>query len=189
METVNIKGKEYVMVNERIKHFRSDKAYEGWSLDSEIMHMDFDNGVCCIKATIRDAESNVRASGFAFEREQSSFINKTSFIENCETSAWGRALGNLGIGVDASIATADEVANAIKQQEDVKKPNSQSTKKEPANTFLDKMRGYYKEIDHDMFLDCLKDNGIPSLDAMSKVTDKKLADKLLIAMQYIKDKS
>jgi ssDNA-binding Zn-finger/Zn-ribbon topoisomerase 1 len=44
-------------------------------------------------------------------------INKTSFVENCETSAWGRALGNLGIGIDDSIASAEEVDMAIKKQE------------------------------------------------------------------------
>lgn len=50
------------------------------------------------------------------EKADSSYINKTSFVENCETSAWGRALANFAIGVDASVASADEVANAIKNQ-------------------------------------------------------------------------
>ena len=47
----------------------------------------------------------------------SSQINKTSALENCETSAVGRALGMLGIGIDGSIASADEVKNAVHQQE------------------------------------------------------------------------
>ena len=41
-------------------------------------------------------------------------------MENCETSAWGRALGNLGIGLDTSVASAEEVQNAIANQN--KKP-------------------------------------------------------------------
>jgi hypothetical protein len=48
-----------------------------------------------------------------------SLVNKTSYIENCETSAWGRALGNLGIGIDASIASAEEVITAIAQQNNI----------------------------------------------------------------------
>ena len=56
------------------------------------------------------------STGIAYEVEGSSFINKTSFIENCETSAIGRALGNLGIGIDTSVASYEEVANAVKQQ-------------------------------------------------------------------------
>ena len=57
------------------------------------------------------------ATGYAFERQDASNINKTSFIENCETSAVGRALGFIGLGSEKSIASAEEVDNAIKTQE------------------------------------------------------------------------
>ena len=43
-------------------------------------------------------------------------VNKTSYIENCETSAWGRALGNLGIGINESIASAEEVVSAVNEE-------------------------------------------------------------------------
>ena len=61
----------------------------------------------------------------AYEKEGSTFINKTSYIENCETSAWGRALGNLGIGIDTSIASAEEVQNAVLNQ-GKKKPDKET---------------------------------------------------------------
>ena len=112
MKTVNIKGTEYVEVNERVKHFI--KNYIGWSIETELLsNID---GVCIFKALIRDENGRVMSTGHAYEKESSSFINKTSYIENCETSAVGRALGFLGIGIDASIASSDEVANAIKNQ-------------------------------------------------------------------------
>lgn len=112
MKTVNIKGNEYVEVNERVKHFI--KKYVGWSIETELLsNID---GVCVFKALIRDETGRVMSTGHAYEKESSSFINKTSYIENCETSAVGRALGFLGIGIDASIASSDEVANAIKNQ-------------------------------------------------------------------------
>lgn len=114
MKTVSIKGKEYVEVNERIKHFRAN--YKDWSLESELVSND--NGVCVIKAVIKNPDGVVKATGYAYEKENSTFINKTSYIENCETSAWGRALGNLGIGIDTSIASAEEVQNAIENQKD-----------------------------------------------------------------------
>ena len=69
-----------------------------------------------LKAIIKNPDGVILATGLAYEKEGSTFINKTSYIENCETSAWGRALGNLGIGIDTSIASAEEVGNAIKQQ-------------------------------------------------------------------------
>ena len=113
LKTVNIKGREYVMVNERIKAFR--KEYPTWSLVSQIT--DLTDNRCVIRAEIYDEERRCIATGHAYEKEGSSPINKTSFIENCETSAWGRALANLGIGIDASICSAEELAIAISQQE------------------------------------------------------------------------
>ena len=113
LRTVDIKGKQYVEVSERIKYFRAN--YKGWSLTTELVSLE--NGVCVMKATVKDENDVTKATGYAYEKESSSFINKTSFIENCETSAWGRALGNLGIGIDASIASADEVQNAQLNQE------------------------------------------------------------------------
>ena len=115
MKTVNIKGKEYVEVNERLKYFRQN--YKDYSLESEIIELS--NGIVTIKAIIKDETGRILATGLAQEKESSSFINKTSFVENCETSAWGRALGNFGIGIDTSVATADEVLNAIENQKNV----------------------------------------------------------------------
>lgn len=112
LKTVNIKGKEYVEVNERVKYFRGE--YKGWAIETEMLSND--DGVCVFKATIKDDTGAIKAVGHAYEKESSSFINKTSFIENCETSAVGRALGFLGIGIDASIASSDEVMNAMNNQ-------------------------------------------------------------------------
>lgn len=117
MKTINIKGKEYVEVNERIKFFRSEPQFAGYSLTSEIIEML--DGVVTIKAIIKDPNGFIVATGFAQEKENSSFINKTSYVENCETSAWGRALANLGIGIDTSIASSDEVQNAILNQHSI----------------------------------------------------------------------
>lgn len=114
MKTVNIKGKSYVEVNERLKYFRSQEQFKDYSLETEVI--DLSNGVITLKAIIRDGNGVIKATGLAQEKESSSFINKTSYVENCETSAWGRALGNLGIGIDTSVASAEEVENAINNQ-------------------------------------------------------------------------
>lgn len=106
-----IKDKPYIEVNERIKAFR--KLFPMGSIQSEMISNE--NGVCVFKAVVI-VEGVVLADGYAYEKEDSTFINKTSYIENCQTSAVGRALGMLGIGIDTSIASADEVANAIINQ-------------------------------------------------------------------------
>jgi len=111
LRTVNIKGKEYVEVNERIKAFRD--MYPTGSIMTDIVSNQ--DGVCVIKAVIV-VDNQIVATGHAYEKEGSTFINKTSYVENCETSAIGRALGCFGIGIDTSVASVEEVANAIKQQ-------------------------------------------------------------------------
>ena len=124
------KGKTaYVMVNERVKAFR--KICPSGSITTEIISIE--DGVVTMRAIVSDEGGNVIATGMAQEKESSTFINKTSFIENCETSAVGRALGFAGIGIDGSMASAEEVANAIIQQdqaktEKVKKQYIDSTK-------------------------------------------------------------
>lgn len=112
MKTIEIKGKKYVMVNERLKYFREN--FKDWALISEIVNLTEDS--CVIVAKVINENGEVKATGFAQEDRGSSMINKTSFVENCETSAWGRALGNLGIGIDESIASAEEVNIAIAKQ-------------------------------------------------------------------------
>lgn len=112
LASIPVKGKNYVQVNERIKGFR-ELCPDG-SICTEIVSLE--NGVVTMRAIVSDETGRVLGTGFAQEKETSSYINKTSFIENCETSAVGRALGMLGIGIDASMASTEEVANAIMNQ-------------------------------------------------------------------------
>jgi|TARA_R110002051_G_scaffold232372_1_gene294101 hypothetical protein len=112
LKTVDIKGKSYVMVNERIAYFR--EIYPEGSIITELLSSI--DGVHTIKATAIN-NGNILATGHASEKDGSSFINKTSALENAETSAVGRCLGILGIGIDAAVASAEEVGNAVKQQE------------------------------------------------------------------------
>jgi len=126
MKTVNISGKPYVPVNERLKEFRENPKYEGYRLVTELVDVNADHAL--IKASIINPKDEIIAQGTAFEVAGSSFINKGSHVENAETSAWGRALGNFGIGIDASVATADEVANAVANQDNPRrKPPEEAT--------------------------------------------------------------
>ena len=111
LKTINIHGKQYVPVNERIKYFR--EHYKGWSLTSEFVELTENR--CVIRGIVCNEEGREIADGVGEETKGSTYINKTSFIENCQTSAWGRALGNLGIGIDNNISSADEVKIAIAQ--------------------------------------------------------------------------
>lgn len=120
LKGIDIKGKLYVEVNERVNYFRTEPKYDGWAIETELCSLN--EGVCIIKATIKDPGGIVKATGYAYEKEGSTFINKTSYIENAETSAVGRALGFLGIGIKTSIASAEEVLNAQLNQGSMEKP-------------------------------------------------------------------
>ena len=123
IRTTNIKGKEYAEVNQRIKAFRM--CYPEGTIETTLLSDE--NGVCIMSARVGyyDKETGafrILGTGTAYEKETSSYINKTSYIENCETSAVGRALGMAGFGIDTSVASFEEVANAIAQQEADKQP-------------------------------------------------------------------
>lgn len=108
---VNIHGREYETVALRVQKFKS--AYPNHALTTEVLTRDEDCVV--MKASIYNPEGRLIATGHAEEYRKASTINKTSALENAETSAIGRALAAFGLG-GTEFATADEVANAISQQ-------------------------------------------------------------------------
>lgn len=111
---VKIHGKEYATVAERINAFRKDERYEGWSIETDIISGDIQD--CIIKAVIKDSDGRIVGTGLAHEVQGSTNINKTSHVENCETSAIGRALANIGKGGSDEYASANEVTDAIINQ-------------------------------------------------------------------------
>ena len=114
MKSVNIKGKQYITVNERLIYFRKQPIFKGWRILEELVELNDKEGI--FKVSILDKENNIISSAHAQEYRDSSYINKTSFVENGYTSALGRALGYLGIGIDVAIASANEMANAVNNQ-------------------------------------------------------------------------
>ena len=111
MKAIEYKGKAYITVNERLKEFRN--TFKGYSLITEIIELG--NDYATIKASVIDDKGTLRATGFAREVVAKSPTNKFAFLENCETSAIGRALGNFGIGIDTAICTADELIMKLSQ--------------------------------------------------------------------------
>lgn len=115
--TTTIGKKEYAEVNQRIKAFRM--VCPNGTINTEMISNE--DGVCVFRAYITDEDGKLLGTGTAYEKEKASRINATSYIENCETSAVGRALGMCGFGIDTSVASAEEVESAINQQEAEKK--------------------------------------------------------------------
>ena len=137
IKTTDIKGKDYVEVNQRIKAFRM--IYPQGTIKTILVSNN--DGICVFRAEVYEYEkcneagnyeSKLLGTGMAYEKENSTFINKTSYIENCETSAVGRALGMCGFGIDTSVASAEEVQNAMSNQKKEEKTTlSKDTKITP----------------------------------------------------------
>lgn len=114
---IQIKGKDYVPVEERVKAFFKLFPGNGFIHTEPIQ---LTEEYCVFKASVgyySDGDPVVLGTGFAREKSNDTFINKTSYVENCESSAVGRAIGMIGIGLTQGIASADEVQNAINNQQ------------------------------------------------------------------------
>ena len=171
LNSLDVKGKDYIQVNERVKAFRM--VYPEGTIQTEMLSND--NGVCVFKASAYNGDL-LLATGHAYEKEGSTFINKTSYIENCETSAIGRCLGMCGFGIDTSIASAEEVQNAINNQEEdeFKEHNNLEMALdkliEQENVDYDKLVEKYKTDDiHKMSVKQIK-NAITNIDKFEKVS-------------------
>lgn len=173
IKTTDVKGKDYAEVNQRIKAFRM--LYPNGTILTEMVSNQ--NGVCIFKASVYDGEDHILATGTAYEKEGSTFINKTSYIENCETSAVGRALGMCGFGIDTSIASAEEVQNAIANQENKTTSKTVKTasdiKIQP--TQIEIITKYYVGENMDKLL---KANKLSKLEDMSMVKASEIIKKL-----------
>lgn len=118
INTINIKGKEYATVDSRVQFFR--EKYANWSIETDFVVLDLDKGVCVCRAVVKDENGKIMSDGYAHEWQSKpgSMVNKTSYIENAQTSAVGRALGFIGIGINGmGIASAEEVSIAIEHQQ------------------------------------------------------------------------
>jgi hypothetical protein len=111
---VRIHGRDYKTVAKRIEEFRqSCPLAEGWAVATEFLELTTEQVIC--RASIVNPAGVAVATGHAHETWTGQ-INKTSAVENCETSAIGRALAAAGFG-GSEFASADEVVRVISQRQ------------------------------------------------------------------------
>ncbi len=110
-KAIKIQGKDYVQVADRIIYFND--AYPNGSIRNKLVS-DTDSERVVIKAFVTPDHKNPMRYFVAYSQAKwgDGAVNKTSALENCETSAVGRALGMMGIGVIETIASVDEMNKA-----------------------------------------------------------------------------
>ena len=131
LSSIDIKGKDYIQVPERVKAFRM--LFPEGFIRTNIVSLE--KGVCVMQSKVGFYENGheiVLGTGMACEKEDDGFINRTSYIENCETSAVGRALGFLALGIDGGgICSAEELVNAIRNQDHPVRALPKNTEQKP----------------------------------------------------------
>lgn len=180
IKMTRIGKKDYAEVNQRIKAFRM--VYPEGFIISEIDQLV--DGLCVFRARVgvyesfADGKERVLGTGTAYEKEGSSQINRTSYIENCETSAVGRALGMAGFGIDTSVASAEEVENAIHQQEQGDVTITRDNMGDPM-TEAQKNK-IFRELDRAGFTrDVIEQSIGKNIDELSKIEASNLIERLM----------
>lgn len=134
---------DYETVEERIRRFYGEHP------DGRIMTEDYSteadraNGVWRVRATIfLDAEPTTlpKSTGHAFERDGGSGPNQSSALENCETSAIGRALANMNMSGNKR-ASREEMAKVARAEN----PDVDWAKRYGSVTTVQEARELYQE--------------------------------------------
>lgn len=171
-------SKEYAEVNERVKAFRM--VHPNGHIHTEMISNDVGSDqkrVCIFRASIYadSAQREMLSTGTAYEKEGSSFINDYSYIENCETSAVGRALGFAGFGIDTSIASFDEVSNAMANQSESPRDDGEKIEKKATPKQIEYLKEVYKGENLGKLL---KANGLEKIEDMSISKASELISKI-----------
>lgn len=121
-KAINIKGNAYVLVSDRINFF--NETYKNGCIQTKMLSETDAEMVVIYAKVIPDIATPDRFfTGLSQAKWGDGMVNKTSAIENAETSAVGRALGMMGIGVIDSVASADEMSKAgVSNQSYASKP-------------------------------------------------------------------
>ena len=162
--------KNYCPVNGRVDAFRS--LYPQGFITTEIVSMD--KGIVFMRASCgyyENGQAVTLGTGMAFEKESSSSINQTSYIENCETSAVGRALGMAGFGIETSMASAEEMDAAFSAQDAIADDINPEKRTELMNAINDLMRDFSADEKRTIFSMAREEAGIsPKEDGTPKTS-------------------
>ena len=124
LPVMNLKGKSYSEVKDRIRFVAENYDYDVKILGSEFIAQ-INEWKCIVQISIYfEGKDNAPSiyDGIASEPNKGRGANQTHALENCYTSAVGTALGKAAIGLPAhGLASFDEVQNAITRQDKAQK--------------------------------------------------------------------
>jgi len=152
-KAIDFKGKAYVLVADRVIYF--NETYPEGSITTELISEPNADTVI-IKATVKPNDKQI-FTGYSQATWGEGYINKTSALENAETSAVGRALAFMGIGVIESIASIDEINKTTTTKEKTPlKDFDNSLDEDLKQEIIKKSKELYPEIKTEIFKDWIK---------------------------------
>jgi len=104
---VDFRGKKYSMVVDRIATFRKSFGWE-YGIETRVVSELTGENMVAVGCYVKNSEGRIVGSGLAYEHKDNGPVNKTSALENCETSAIGRALASMGLA-GGEYASGDEI--------------------------------------------------------------------------------
>ena len=104
---VDFRGKKYSMVVDRIATFRKSFGWE-YGIETRVISELTGENMVAVGCYVKNSEGRIVGSGLAYEHKDNGPVNKTSALENCETSAIGRALASMGLA-GGEYASGDEI--------------------------------------------------------------------------------
>jgi len=172
-KAVDIKGKDYILVKDRVLYF--NETYPDGCILTTLLSQPQDTTIVIKANVIPDIEQpNKQFTGHAQEVIGEGYINKTSAMENAETSAVGRALAMMGIGVLDSIASVDEINKATNRSKVDLKDFDPATEKVGFGKHADKL---WKDLPTH-YLNWLVENGKEEAKQKAKISLSHPADEL-----------
>jgi len=152
---------DYETVEDRLVRFWAE---HGPGARVETVMMSYDGDSCIFRAEIyfNNSETVPTATGYAHETRSERGVNSTSFVENCETSAIGRALANCGYATHGKRPSREEMskvsrAEFIPNTGHVSPTPSGALQHIPRGAFATpKQIGYIKKLAKDAGLDDLR---------------------------------
>ena len=135
-------GKKYTQVVHRMEAFRRFHGLD-YGIDTNVLVDDGHRVV--IKAIVTNADGVQIGSGMAEEIRGQGHVNTTSALENCETSAVGRALSSIGLS-GGEYASANEL-DAVERKTEAMAEKTQPTQNSDFNPEEQKARGFMRDVD------------------------------------------
>jgi hypothetical protein len=160
----------YETVEDRLARFWTD--HPNGRINSELVVQDGDQVIFKAAVYFDAADPIPRATGYAEELRGSSPVNKTSHLENCETSAIGRALANCGYSTRGKRASREEMTKVARMTGEAPSERSEgrsapgSAAARPGGFASSRQLGFIKKLAKDRGLDDLA-----TLEALHELLD------------------